>query len=396
MIPAQFIVLPDFPLTINGKVDRRALPAPSYTTTSELPATPTEAVMARLFGAVLKRPPISPVANFFESGGNSLQVMRLIDLIADETQADLTPAAVFLHPTPRQLATHLDDPTGPASPATPSAPPGLTLLTAVSHPPLILIHAVGGTVFDYAKLAADLADAYTVYGLEAPGLTSPGTTPASLTDLIDHYLDIIRAGFPDGPYWLGGWSMGGVVAYEMARRLEKDGAQVRLLALLDAPFALPRDRVLAEDVLAAQFLADATLSLGSDTQSRPDPATTPAGEQLTWLATHLLETGSDGDSATDSADVADLTARLQTRFDVFRAHWQLLSGYQPEPSPAVQAPTLLVSANDSPNAPTRDLWPQVLAGPVTTLPVDGDHYAFLRPPTVTEVAVSIKQAREST
>jgi len=93
---------------------------------------------------------------------------------------------------------------------------------------------------------------------------------------------------------------------------------------------------------------------------------------------------------------AELTAQLRQRFDVFRAHWQMMDGYEPEPSPAVQAPTLIVSANDSPNAPTRDLWPNVLAGPVTTLPIDGDHYTFLRPPTVAKVAVSIKQASEST
>ena len=326
---------------------------------------------------MLSCPPVSPVANFFDSGGNSLQVMRLIDLIASETQADLTPAAVFLHPTPRELAANLDaatrqhDGTGPRDAADHHDPAGLTRLAAAAgHPPLILIHAIGGTIFDYTKLASDLADTYTVYGLEAPGLTPPGTTPASFPDLIDHYLDIIRTGFPDGPYWLGGWSMGGVVAYELARRLEKDGFQVRLLALLDAPFAMPHDRARDEDTLAGQFLADATLSLGSDSQSRPDPAITPAAEQLTWLATHLLETASDDadPTAANPTAVPELAAQLRVRFDVFGAHWQMLTGFQPEPSPAVQAPTLIISANDSPNAASRKLWPQVLAGPVHDAP----------------------------
>jgi amino acid adenylation domain-containing protein len=445
MIPAHFITLAEFPLNASGKVNRRALPAPvtpatanatgladasdpasaagpasasspasgtgpanaagQAAITSDLPASPTEAVLTRLFGSVLNCPPVSPVANFFDSGGNSLQVMRLIDLIASETQADLTPAAVFLHPTPRQLASNVDtatrlhDETGPRDAADQDDPAGLTRLSAAAgHPPLILIHAIGGTIFDYTKLAADLADTYTVYGLEAPGLTSPGATPASLSGLVDRYLDIIRTGFPDGPYWLGGWSMGGVVAYELARRLEKDGFQVRLLALLDAPFAAPHDRARDEDTLAGQFLADATLSLGSDSQSRPDPAITPAAEQLVWLATHLLETTSDDadPTAANSSAVTDLAAQLRLRFDVFGAHWQMLTGYQPEPSPAVQAPTVIISANDSPNAASRELWPQVLAGPVTTLPVDGDHYTFLHPPTVAKVARSIKQASEPT
>ncbi len=93
--------------------------------------------------------------------------------------------------------------------------------------------------------------------------------------------------------------MGGVVAYESPADSRRTDAQVRLLALLDAPFAMPHDRALDEDTLAGQFLADATLSLGSDSQSRPDPAITRPAEQLTWLATHLLETASDD---------ADLTA----------------------------------------------------------------------------------------
>ncbi|HEX9624112.1 MAG TPA: amino acid adenylation domain-containing protein, partial [Streptosporangiaceae bacterium] len=147
MVPAQFVTLAEFPLNVNGKVDRRALRAPAYpatgnltepidSATSDVPATPTEAVLTRLFGTVLNRPPISPAANFFDSGGNSLQVMRLIDLIADETQADLTPTAVFLHPTPRELAAHVDttaqlnNSTNSGVAIPPATPAGLTLLSA--------------------------------------------------------------------------------------------------------------------------------------------------------------------------------------------------------------------------------------------------------------------------
>jgi hypothetical protein len=69
----------------------------------------------------------------------------------------------------------------------------------------------------------------------------------------------------------------------------------------------------------------------------------------------------------------------------------MIAGYQPDPSPAAQAPTLIVSAGRSPNAGTRTQWPQVLAGPVTTLTIDGDHYTFLRPPVVCQVASSIDE-----
>ncbi len=90
----------------------------------------------------------------------------------------------------------------------------------------------------------------------------------------------------------------------------------------------------------------------------------------------------------DSADSAAVTARLRRRFSVFQAHSRMLAGYQPA-APAVGAPTLIVSADHSPNAPTRALWPRVLGGSVSTLCVDGDHYTFLRPPLVAEVGTSI-------
>ncbi len=299
MIPARFVTLAEFPLSPSGKIDRHALPAPDAGcpgTHDELPATPTEAVLTRLFATILSTGNISPADNFFESGGNSLQVMRLIDLISSQLGTDLTPASVFLHPTPRQLAAQLE--TGaPASPA-----PGPLVPLAIRHrtgPPLTLIHAIAGTVSDYAALAAELADQLTVYGLEAPGLASadPVTpagpaTPAhagtpSLASLADHYTTIIRAAFPDGPYLLAGWSMGGVLAYEVTRRLEQAGLKVSLLALLDPPYLVPAASQPDRAQLAVQFAAEVLGSLRQRIDNWPNPATESADDLLNWLATRV-------------------------------------------------------------------------------------------------------------
>lgn len=77
---------------------------------------------------------------------------------------------------------------------------------------------------------------------------------------------------------------------------------------------------------------------------------------------------------------------------MFAAHSKLIAGYQPDGG-GVRAPALIVSANESLNAVTRTKWPQVLDGSVTTLPVDGDHYTFLRPPVVGQVAAGIAAMR---
>ncbi len=370
MVPASFVTLDDFPLTRNGKIDRRALPAPVSEAdpgTPEAPATPAEAAITGLFGEVLGSP-VGAADSFFASGGNSLQVMWLIDLIAARTGADLTPAAVFVHPTPRRLAAHLDTLTPVTSPLTPlnSASPGAS--------PLVLIHAVGGTITDYTAFAGLLAGRYAVHGLQAPGLTDGGSTPGTLDELVSRYVELIRAAFPDGPYRLAGWSMGGVVAYEIAARLECDGAEVALLGLLDAPFAVPGDRAGGPDQLAGQFVRDAAQSLGSGLA----PAGLTAAEQLDWLAAAL----GGGDSTREQT-----REELRRRLSVFSAHSTMLAGY--EPSTPVSAPAVVISARDSLNFPARDRWPAVLTGPATVVPVDGDHYSFLRPPAVTAVAEAL-------
>jgi amino acid adenylation domain-containing protein len=383
LIPAYLTVLAQFPLNASGKIDRAALPdplaRPEPATGRAEPVTYTETALAAAYAAVLGREQVGATDGFFAIGGSSLQVMRLVDLISKELGVDVGVATIFLHPSPRQLAAQIElarSGTGQVG----GSGPLVELSSGVGELPLFLIHAVGGTVFAYAQLAGELAGTFAVYGLEAPGLSQDDATAATLDGLADDYTERIRAAQPAGPYRLAGWSMGGVVAFEVARRLEQAGQQVCLLALLDAPFAQPDTAAYTEPQLAAQFLIDATRSLGwGATAELPDPATSSAAEQLAWLAGRL---------AGDGGDAAAVTAQLRRRFEVFVAHIRMLSQYQPE-IPAVQAPTLIVSADRSPNAPCRAHWPRVLAGPVSTQSVDSDHYTFLRPPLVAEVGTSI-------
>ena len=195
-------------------------------------------MLADGYAAVLGRGPVGATDSFFDLGGTSLQVMRLVDLIHAELGADVGVTEVFLHPTPRQLAASIDAQRGAGDAC--RAGPLVRLSSGPGELPLFLVHAVGGTVFSYASLARELAGTFAVSGLEAPGLHR-AATPSSLAALADEYTARIRAAQPDGPYRLAGWSMGGVVAFEITRRLEEGGAEVSLLALLDAPFALADD-----------------------------------------------------------------------------------------------------------------------------------------------------------
>jgi thioesterase domain-containing protein len=353
-------------------------PAPVTPPAPGTPATPMEGAVAGLFADVLGLDQAGPDDNFFDIGGSSLQVMRLVDRIAAETGADVGVAAVFLHPTPRELAARIDAVRSGAGQAA-SAGPLIELSNGAGRRPLVLIHPVSGTVFGYTPLAAGLASAFGVHGLQAPGLSDRGVTPASLQDLVARYTGWIRSAWPDGPYRLGGWSMGGVIAFEVARRLEQAGAEVRLLALLDAPFTVPARGEADQAALARDFVADAWHSLGRDPTALPGHTAASVDRQLGWLAAQL---------AGGTEDAGELAVALRRRLDVFRAHQRMLDGYQPA-GPAAAASTLIVSANASLNAPARDHWPRVLAGPLTTVRLDADHYSFLRPPLATQVAAML-------
>jgi thioesterase domain-containing protein len=376
MIPAYLINVAEFPLNSSGKIDRAALPPPGpiqAATEHTAPATFIEAALVGMYATVLNREHIGAADSFFDIGGSSLAAMRLADMINKEIGVDVGVTTIFLHPAPYQLAASIDAIRSGAAPSARSGPL-VELSKGTGELPLFLIHAVGGTVFAYAQLAHELAGPFRVYGLQAPGLTEPGAIATSLADLVSDYAERIRAVQRSGPYRLAGWSMGGVIAFEIARLLEQSGAEIGLLALLDAPFAMPDAHVSDQPLLAGRFLADAARSLGWDTADAPDPARSTVPQQLAWLAARL---SADGDAQ-----------RLRQRFDVFGAHTQLLAGYRPT-GPAVQAPTLIVSADGSPNRAAAQRWPSVLGGPVSTLHVDGDHYTFLRPPLVGEVGASM-------
>jgi acyl carrier protein len=428
MIPAHFIAVGAFPLNTSGKVDRKALPTPRRQVTDDKaqptkaqlakpepePENPTEARLTGLYASLLGTTVIGATDSFFDLGGNSLTAMRLVSLISREIGVDLGVSEIFLHPSPRQLAAAIAG----ISRSVPLAGSGplVALNSGKAESPLFVVHAIGGTVSAYAPLSQELADTFKVYGLESPALSDGGAVATSLADLVTDYVQRIRAVQGAGPYALAGWSMGGVIAFEIAQRLERAGADVSLLVLLDAPFAIAADYPSGDAELAARFVADAAHSLSLDSAGAPDPAsTTPAG-QLAWLAGRLVgDSGpakgdpaegdpaegdpAEGDPAEgdpvkgdpargDPAERDAIEARLQRRFGLFAAHSRMLAGYRPAGS-RVRAATLIVSAASSLNASAGALWPGQFDGEVSVLSVEGDHYEFLRPPLVQDVGAAI-------
>ncbi|WP_289500830.1 amino acid adenylation domain-containing protein [Gloeocapsopsis sp. IPPAS B-1203] len=232
MIPAVFIILKSLPLNANGKVDRHALPAPqperpSLQTPFVSPQDPLELQLTNLWEQVLKTYPVGVRDNFFELGGNSLLAARLFSRIEEMFSEKLPLATLFQAPTIEQLACILQEKGRNTS---------WKSLVAIqpkgSKPPFFFVHTKGGNVLGYRSLAHYLGD-QPFYGLQAKGLDGKQTPHTRIEEMAADYIREIQELQPFGPYFIGGYSFGGLIAYEMARQLQAQGQKIAALVLVD-------------------------------------------------------------------------------------------------------------------------------------------------------------------
>lgn len=227
MVPAAIVSLPSLPLTVNGKLDARALPAPHVETVSlQAPRTPAEDMLAVLFAEVLDSAAIGIEDSFFERGGDSLLAIRLVARINATFGTRLPIAALYGHPTVATLAHLLTEKRGHEH----ALPPVLPLRVKGAEAPLFCLPPAGNVAWCYAGLVAHVRSDCPIYGLE-----TPVDAHAETVDDIAHiHMTRIRAIQPEGPYRLLGWSIGGLLAHAVATQLQAAGQQVELLMLLDA------------------------------------------------------------------------------------------------------------------------------------------------------------------
>ncbi len=233
MMPSTFVSMESFPLTPNGKVDRRALPSPEQRV-PELqesyvaPRNEMETQLARMWSEILGIQRIGVQDNFFELGGHSLLAVRLITQIKKRLNQYLPLTALFKAPTIEQLVRLLD-----RDEAASSWSCIVNIQPEGSKPPIFWIHTLGGGggggFFRYKKLAELLGSDQPSYGIQAP--PEPFTT---LEAMASHYVEAIQSLQPNGPYYLGGYCFGGNLAFEMAQQLHSRGHKVAFLAMMES------------------------------------------------------------------------------------------------------------------------------------------------------------------
>ncbi|WP_233434674.1 non-ribosomal peptide synthetase [Nocardia yamanashiensis] len=235
MVPAAFVIVDAIPLTPVGKLDRKALPDPVFTDDTvayRAPATPAEKELADLFAELLGRDRIGVDDSFFALGGDSIIALQLVSRARGRGIA-LTPAQVFRHRTVAALAASAETGSG----GTESSALGLDVLLPIrgggTEPALFCVHPASGIAWPFLGFAELLRPGRPIYGLQAPELS--GEEPiATIAGFAERYAREIRAAQPDGPYHLLGWSFGGIIAHAIAAVLRADGAEVGVLAMMDA------------------------------------------------------------------------------------------------------------------------------------------------------------------
>ncbi|MES1241581.1 MAG: non-ribosomal peptide synthase/polyketide synthase [Acidobacteriota bacterium] len=371
MVPAGFIFLEAMPLTPTGKVDRAALPGLEAARVVPGTAEPRDALELRLAGLwaeVLGVPRVGVRDGFFELGGHSLLAVRLLARVEQELGRDLPLSVLFEGGTVERMAALLRREGAPLSCLVPIQPAG-------EKPPFFCVHPAGGDVLGYALLARLLDRPF--YGLQSRGLLAGAEPHARVEDMAADYLEEIRGVQPAGPYRLGGWSLGGLIAYEMARQLRARGEEVALLAVLDAApeYAGEEESELDRLLGVAAYIGSlrgVDLRLTSDglAEAGPDGAFALLLERL--RAVDLLPPGGGEE-------------QIRRVLDVYRANSRAARAYAA--GPYADRVTLLRTGTDS----LRDLgWGRITGGPVEVHALPGEHLTLLAEPHVHALAQRLR------
>ncbi len=233
MVPSAFVLLSALPLTANGKIDSRALPAPEHEAASNLtflaPRDEFEVQLTKIWEQVLGVRSISVTDNFFELGGHSLLAIRLFSEIERVCGKSIPLATLFQAQTVKELAVFLR----PKQ----AVKPWKSLVKMKSgdstKPPLFFIHAIWGNILFYRNFSPYLETDRPVYGLQAQGLDGKQKPLTSIAEMATNYIEEIQSIQPHGPYLLLGFSFGGLIAFEIAQQLHDRGQEIQLLALVD-------------------------------------------------------------------------------------------------------------------------------------------------------------------
>ena len=391
MVPAVFIRLKALPLTLHGKIDRAALPEPEISLDRSgreyvAPRNDLQQQLVDIWEDLFKLHPIGVTDDFFELGGNSLQMIMLLARVEEKLGKRVPMADLFAEPT----IEHLSELVGHGKEKLFQSLL-VPLQTDGTRPVLFSPHASAGHVWCYKELAQYLGDDQPFYGVQArepeDGLVYHTEVEAMASD----YVQAIRGFQPSGPYWLAGWSMGGVIAFEMARQLQQQGQQVAMLAIIDAGTPETEGTEFNWRTLLAIFLLD--LGLTYENPSTPIEKTAALPQM-----TQLRQVWADARRA--SLLPSDMTlVEFRKLFDTFKTYANTMRRYRPGEFEG--RITLFSAEQDHQQPPARQSlllkgWDKLATGGVDLHVVPGDHFSMIREPHVHVLAERLRSCIHDT
>lgn len=406
-LPSAIVILDELPLTSSGKVDRKRLPAPSENVLHHERKVPArnglEQWLADEWCKELGCSSIGVHQNFFEAGGSSLQAAVVTTRMSSALEVHVPTALLFDLATIAQVARRLFElypqlmtqRFGPSLGEFYAQAAAVESSASVSRvnsllaplkadgalPPLFMVHPPGGIVLCYRELAGNLPANQPLWAIRSRGLHGHETLPQSLTEMATDYVAAVRSLQAEGPYLLGGWSLGGLVAFEMAKQLIRDGQEIRRLVFLDS--TIPEgaaDRVPVEEQTNVGLEYGLALTLDQLGQLSPD-------EQLPMLYEHAAKMG----ILTEQSEPEVVERVLKDLQSLFHHHVRLCRAYRLEPIPVS---LLLLRPQEVPCAldvPEDRGW-RHLVSQVSVRWTPGHHHSMVQAPHAKKLAQTI--ARE--
>ena len=227
----------------------------------------TVEMLTSIWQRVLQRSSVGAEDNFFELGGDSSLALQLFNEIALACGRELQPVTIYVAPTISALAAILEQP------ADLQFPPLVLLKDGSVHPPVFITHGLGGSVIDFFQVLKHIRTSHPIQGMQSKGIDGTEEPFDRIEDMAKFHLDAIRQVQPHGPYLLAGYSLGGLVTFEMARQLTAAGEKVALLAMLDS----------YPDIRYLSFAQRARLMTRLTTRRASTAMKLPVGEALSLI-----------------------------------------------------------------------------------------------------------------
>ena len=385
MVPSAFVALEALPLTANGKLDRKALPAPSFAGDMQQrvePSTDLERQLHALWAEVLGHGEFGISDNFFVIGGHSLAAARLMALIEQRFAMALPIATIFHAPEIALMAGLMENATTNATAAV-GDPCLVPLQPHGEAAPLFVIHGFAGDVFCYTDFARDLAPHRPVYGLQAMGIDGTSERHRSVEAMAEHYANLIEEHWPKGVVHLLGQSAGGWYAWAVASELLRRGRSLGLVAILDSGPTAAISRRLRGSLLLRRSIRRVPVYAHLLRHSkRPRNLLAFLRDRRRKLASHLSRFSSDASSLpVEALQPSEVDEGGLDYFDLLHRR------YRPGSLPV--RVHLMISKHD-PHLKHR-LWRAMACGGVVVRQLFEEHHHFHHPSLAGQLAAAIAE-----